>query len=153
VSKRGAGGDEPAGVALERIGELARRRRSLIVLASDLFDPDDTTLMTLRQLKAQGHDVAVFHTLDPHEIDFPFEGLTLFESLEDDRRMLVNPTAVRREYKQKLGQFLDRARTQCIEGGVEYHRVSTDAPLDRTLLDFLTVRARAGATRPRAWSS
>jgi uncharacterized protein (DUF58 family) len=153
VARRGAAGDEPAGKALERIGELSRRRRSLIVMASDLFDPEDSALVILRRLKAQGHDVALFHVLDPHEIEFPYEGLTVFESLEDERRMLVNPAAVRREYKQKMARFLERARTECVDGGVEYHQVSTDAPLDRTLLDFLNQRARATAKRPRAWSS
>lgn len=152
VSRKGAAGDEPAGIALERIGELARRRRSLIVVASDLFEPESGALASLRRLKAQGHDVVMFHVLDPHEIEFPFEGLTVFESLEDDRKMLVNPGAIRREYKRKLTEFLDRARAECTRGGVEYHLVTTDQPLEQNLLEFLTRRAAAMA-RPRTWSS
>jgi len=152
VAGAGATGDEPAGAALERIGELSRRRRSLIVLASDLFEPEDGALTTLRQLKAQGHDVAVFHVLDPHEIDFPYEGLTLFEALEDDRKMLVNPAAIRREYTRKMQGFLETAREICTSGGVEYHLVRTDEPLEQSLLSFLTLRATSAA-RPRVWSS
>lgn len=152
VAGSGGEGDESAAAALDRIGELARRRRSLIVVASDLFEPEGDALASLRRLKALGHDVAVFHVLDPHELAFPFEGLTLFESLEDDRTMLVNPAAIRREYMRKLGAFLERARDECTAGGVEYHLVATDQPLEQNLLEFLTRRAAATA-RPRTWSS
>ncbi len=152
VAGRGAGGDEPASVALERVAELARRRRSLIVLASDLLEAEDGALMTLRRLRAQGHDVAVFHTLDPHELDFPFEGMTVFEALEDERKLLVNPSAVRRTYKKRMTEFLERARGSCMGAGVEYHLVRTDQPLEQTLLSFLTSRA-AGAAGPRTWTS
>src|ERR1043165_6537971 len=54
---KGGVGDESPGAALRRIAELTRRRRALIILASDLFDPDDKTLALLAQLPAQRHDV------------------------------------------------------------------------------------------------
>src|SRR5687768_1641280 len=38
IMVRGAGGDESPATALARIAELTRRRRTLVVLASDLFD-------------------------------------------------------------------------------------------------------------------
>jgi uncharacterized protein (DUF58 family) len=139
-----AAGDESAAVALDRVAELTRRRRSLVVLASDLFDPDAAALTVLRRLRAQRHDVVLFHILDDHEIELPFEGLTVFESLEDDRRLLVNPVAVRRQYRRRLEEFLDQARTECASGGVDYHLIRTSQPLERTLLDFITQR-----TRPR----
>ncbi|MCA9673406.1 MAG: DUF58 domain-containing protein, partial [Myxococcales bacterium] len=111
VMAGGGRGDEPPAVALERIAELARRRRALIVLASDLFDPDDQVLGALRRLRAQKHDVVVLHTLDPHERTLPYEGLTLFEALESDHRMLANPAAIRREYLDKMEAFLARCAT------------------------------------------
>jgi len=154
VSTRGAAGDESAATALDRVGELASRRRSLIVLASDLFDPDGSAPSILRRLRAQRHDVVVFHVLDPHEIEFPFEGLTLFEALENERKMLVNPGAIRKHYRRELRRFMDRTRTECIEGGVEYHLAPTSRPLQQTLLEFLAQRVGGGARRKeRGWSS
>jgi uncharacterized protein (DUF58 family) len=154
ATKRGAGGAEPVTAALDRVGELARRRRSLIVLASDLFDSEGDAPTILRRLKAQGHDVVFFHVLDPHEIDFPFQGLTLFEALESDRKMLANPGAIRRHYKSEMSQFLARTRTACAGGGVDYQLVPTSTPLERALLDFLSQRAGASARRREgAWSS
>jgi len=66
IIARGATGDESPAAALARIAELTRRRRALIILASDLFDADDDTLKQLSQLRAQRHDVSVLHILDPH---------------------------------------------------------------------------------------
>jgi uncharacterized protein (DUF58 family) len=145
----GARGDEPAAEALERIGELARRRRGLIVLCSDLFDPDDRALTVLRRLRAQRHDVAVFHLLDPHERELPYDGLTLFQSLEDDRQVLANPAAIRREYLKRMEEFLGRVSAECTAGGIDYRLVSTTQPLEQTLLDFLMTRARGAGRR---WS-
>jgi len=150
VSGGGGRGDEPAAAALERIAELSRRRRALIVVASDLFDTDDRTLTVLRRLRAQRHDVTVLHVLDPHERTFPYEGLTLFEALESDQRLLANPAAIRARYLERMDAFLDRCRTQCAEGGVDYHLVSTDQPLDQTLLDLLVARGQlTGGTKAR----
>lgn len=150
--ERGARGEESAAEALRRIAELTRRRRSLIVLASDLFEPDDTALDILRHLRAQGHDVVLFHVLDDDELEFPFEGLTLFEALEGDRKLLTNPGAIRKHYQTRLQEFLDRIRTTCVDGGVEYHLVPTSRPFDQTLLDFLRHRAGVGAAARNTWS-
>src|SRR5262249_14117235 len=85
---RGATGDESPAAALARIAELTRRRRALIILASDLFDTSDETLGQLAQLRAQRHDISVLHILDPHERTFPYDGLTQFEPLESTNKML-----------------------------------------------------------------
>ncbi len=147
VMSGGGRGDESPAVALERVAELARRRRALIVLASDLFDPEDRTLAVLRRLRAQRHDVIVLHTLDPHERTLPYEGLTLFEALESDHRLLANPAAIRKEYLARMDAFLARAADQCAAGGIDYHLLTTDRPLEAALLDVLTLRARSHAVR------
>jgi uncharacterized protein (DUF58 family) len=154
VIARGAKGEESAAAELRRIAELTRRRRSLVVVASDLFEADDTALDILRHLRAQGHDVVLFHVLDDDELEFPFEGLTLFEALEGDHKLLTNPGAIRKHYQTRMAEFLDRVKTSCVNGGVEYHLVPTSQPFDQTLLDFLRTRgASAGATTRRAWNS
>ena len=149
MSRGGVGDESPAG-ALSRIAELSRRRRALVVLATDLFDADDTTLKALAQLRAQRHDVSVLHIVDPHEQSFPYDGLTQFESLETDHKMLVNPAAVRREYLERMGAFLARCRSTLTDAGVDYHLIPTDRPLELTLLDLLVARSRLGPVRRRA---
>jgi uncharacterized protein (DUF58 family) len=150
VIERGGKGDESPARVLTRIAELTRRRRALIVLASDLFDPDDETLRALSQLRAQRHDVTVLHTLDPHERSFPYEGLTEFHALESQNRMLVNPSAIKREYQERMDQFLVKCRGTLTAAGVDYHISETDRPLDQTLLALLVARSRLVPVRRRA---
>ncbi len=147
VIKQGGAGDASPAAALARISELSRRRRALIVLASDLFDQDDETLRVLAQLRAQRHDVSVLHVLDPHELAFPYDGLTLFEALESSQKLLVNPAAIKRDYLERMGAFLTKCRGTLAAAGVDYHLVSTDRPLDRTLLDLVVARSRLGPGR------
>lgn len=148
VCRQGGRGGEPVGAALDRLGELARHRRSLMVLASDLFDEGNEGLGILRRLRARGHDVSVFQVLHPDELALPFEGLTVFESLEGERELLAEPGAVRREYKRRLAAFLKGVRDECTRGGVEHYLVPTARPLERALLEFLTGRTRRGAREP-----
>src|SRR5258707_425180 len=83
-------------------GALSGRRRALIVVACDLFDAGDETLAALTTLRAQRHDVSVLHVLDPHERNFPYDGLTQFESLETTNKMLVNPAAIKKDYLARM---------------------------------------------------
>jgi uncharacterized protein (DUF58 family) len=147
IMQKGGVGDESPAHALHRIAELTRRRRALIILASDLFESDDATLDALRTLRAQKHDVSVIHTLDPHELEFPYEGLTEFHALESNNRMLVNPAAIRKDYMDRMDAFLTKVRGSLTAGGVDYHIASTDRPLERTLLDLLVTRSRLGPGR------
>jgi uncharacterized protein (DUF58 family) len=147
VMQKGGVGDESPAAALRRVAELSRRKKALIVLASDLFDGDDETIKALALLRAQRHDVSVLHTLDPHERLFPYEGLTEFQALESDSRMLVNPAAIRKDYLEKMDAFLTKARGTLASAGVDYHLVSTDRSLEATLLDLLVARSRLGPVR------
>ncbi|HEY0987961.1 MAG TPA: DUF58 domain-containing protein [Kofleriaceae bacterium] len=147
IVSRGGAGDESPAAALARIAELTRRRRALIVLASDLFDNDDRTLPLLAQLRAQRHDVSVLHVLDAHERQFPYDGLTQFDALESQNKVLVNPAAIRRDYLERMEAFLTRTRGGLTAAGIDYHLVQTDQPLEQTLLRLLIARSRLGPGR------
>lgn len=147
IVARGGAGDESPAAALTRIAELTRRRRALIVLASDLFDRDERTLPLLAQLRAQRHDVSVLHLLDPYERQFPYDGLTQFEALESSHKMLVNPAAIRRDYLERMDGFLAKTKTTLTAAGIDYHLALTDQPLEQTLLRLLVARSRLGPAR------
>ena len=149
VIAKGGVGDESPAHALGRISELARRRKALVVLASDLFDADDKTVAALALLRAQRHDVSVLHLLDPHERSFPYEGLTEFRALESANKMLVNPQAIRREYQERMDQFLTRTHGALTGAGIDYHLAQTDRALDDTLLELLVTRSRLQPGRRR----
>lgn len=145
----GGKGDQSPAEALGRIAELARRRRSLIVVASDLFDPDDKTVTALCALRAQRHDVIALHVLDPHESTFPYDGLTEFRALESGEKRLVNPAAIRRDYIERMNAFCASCQRALTQAGADYHAVATDRPLEQTLLDVIVGRAALQRGRTR----
>ena len=140
--EEGGRGAISVAAALDRVAELARRRKSLVLVLSDLFDPSPEVVTLLRRLRVMRHDVSVFHILDDHELELPFQGVTLFESLEDDRRLIADPRSIRSAYLRELDAFLKLIRQGLFEGDVEYQLVRTSQPLERTLLDFLVPRVR-----------
>jgi uncharacterized protein (DUF58 family) len=149
---RGGLGDEAATAALGRVAELCRRRRALIIVASDLFDAGDTVIEALADLRAQRHDVSVLHVLDPHELTFPYHGLTEFTALESSHRLLANPAAIREQYLARMQSFLDRCRRDLQQAGVDYHLLATDRPVESAILELLIARnslvPRGAASRP-----
>ncbi len=141
-----AEGSTNLGAAVEVLLERAPRR-SLVVVLSDLLDPEPEKLAMLRRLRARRHDVAVLHVMDRAEVDFPFEDPTLFEGMEDDREVQVMPLQIRASYQEEVEAFVARAQEVLREGDIHYQRVVTDTPYDRFLLDFLA--RRGGGRRGR----
>ena len=75
---------------------------------------------------------------------FPFEGTTVFESMEDDEKLIADPGDVRKAYLAELDRFIEGYRSGLNEGDVEYHLIDTATPPSQALLRFLT-----GAWRTR----
>ena len=142
-----AAGRTQPGRALAHVGELADRR-SLIVLMTDLLDaPEgaDGLGNRLRQLRSRGHDVALFHLLDPDEVELPFEELTEFAGVEPDdaRRLLVDPRDLAASFARESLALRERWRLACLEAGVEYRFATTATPPAEVLRSFLFDRRRA----------
>ncbi len=127
--------------AIDYLAEVVRRRAMVVVL-SDLFDQPTAILDRMRHLRARGHEVVVFHLLDPDELAFPFEGLTLFESLEDERRLLCDTRATKRSYLRELRGFLDTWQRAAVDANLTYSVTDTSRPLDRILSEFLIGQER-----------
>ena len=126
-------------LATDRLAE-SLPRRSLVAVFSDFFDADEGALAHLLTLKSRRHDVALFHLLDPDELEFPFEDPTRFESLEDARFLEANPREIRESYLEELGAFLARTKAQAVAAGCDYQVVRTDEAPDDVLLRFLAAR-------------
>lgn len=138
----GQGGCDLEGMALA-LAEKARRRSAIFVF-SDLFDGAEGGLDALFQLRLRGHDLALFHTLDPDELTLPFDDPMRFLSMESDGRELeTHPRELRDSYLAQMRAFLDAAERRAAELGSDYLRVTTADPLDRALLQFLARRERS----------
>jgi len=121
---------------------LAERlsRRSLVLVFSDLLDDRQDALKRILQLRQRKNDVVLFHIVDRAEVEFPFDDPTLFLSMEDDRKIEVNPREIRQSYLEEFGAFLADVKETCARQDVDYQRVRTDEVLDTVLLRFLARR-------------
>lgn len=128
------------GRVLDQIAEKLHHR-SVIVLVSDLFDDVESIQQGLRHLRYKKHDVMVLQVLDPQEIEFPFEDVTLFKGLEALGELLTEPRSLRDGYLEQLAEHTERIKRLCRGMSVDFSRFNTADPLDVTLSEFLARRA------------
>ncbi len=116
------------------------KRRSLVVLLSDLLGDTESVLSGLKHLRYQRHELLVLQVLDPAELDFAFPRTTLFQGLEAQPHVLAEPRALRRAYLAVLHEYLARLQTGCQSLQVEYEVLRTDEPFDVALSRVLGER-------------
>ncbi len=128
---------------LRRIAELVRKR-SLMVLVSDLLAPPEALELPLSLLTAARHEVVVFQVLDPAELSFNFATAARFQDMETGRDLFLEPTLARAEYQRRLAGHLTAVKATCEKLGIAHVQLSTAQPLETALFDFLKVRADRG---------
>jgi uncharacterized protein (DUF58 family) len=118
--------------------------RGVVFLITDGFDfYDDETqaesrlVEVARALRKQSYYVIVLHVLDPHELDFPFDELALFEGLEGEDPLKIDPESVRKAYLEELSAFRMQIESECRAVGATYCLCPSDRSLELTLLELL----------------
>jgi len=120
---------------------LLMKRRSFVILISDLFADVDDILAGLDHLRFDGHNVVVLHTLDPYELEFPFKGAWRFEGLEEEEPLTTQAERIREDYLSSFNAYLEELRAGCVGSHVDYTTVDTSRPLDAVLSEFFARRA------------
>ena len=131
---------------LLKVAEMMRRR-SILVLISDLYEDPDTVVRALSKLRHKGNDIIVFHVLDPAEIDFPFEEAAHFEDLESGERIPVVPETLGGQYRALMSEHMSTLSDRLIANGIDYCRFVTSRPLDYALFEYLSRRERMSRVR------
>jgi uncharacterized protein (DUF58 family) len=128
------------GHVLDQLAEKLTHR-SLIVVLSDFFDDLASLKKGLTHLRYKKHEMMVFQVLDPMEVEFPFEDVTLFKGLEGLGELLTEPRALRDGYLDQLNQFTDQLKKMCRGMHVDFQRMNSGEPLDVALSSFLATRS------------
>lgn len=115
---------------------LMIKRRSFVVVISDLLSDVDDILGGLEHLRFDGHNVVVLHTLDPYELEFPFKGAWCFEGLEEEEPLTTQAERIREDYLNSFNEYLQTLREGCVASQIDYTTVDTSLPLDRVLNEF-----------------
>ena len=125
------------------LNQLAEKltHRSLLVVLSDFFDDIDSIHSGLRHLRYRKHEVMVFQVLDPAEVEFPYQDVTMFKGLEESGQLLTEPRSLREGYLEQLRLFTERMKKMCRGMHVDFTRMDSGQPLDVSLSAFLADRA------------
>ncbi len=122
---------------------MSLRKKSFVVLITDLLDDEKRVIRTLRNLRAMGHDVIAFQIMDHAELEFPFTEATEFIDMENSESFITSPVAIRESYLRHVNEFLDYCRKKCQGSGVDYCLMDTAQPLDQALSAYMMRRARS----------
>lgn len=136
------GGTSPQTALRELAGRL--RRRGLVILFSDLLVDPEQTRTALRFLRHRGHEVLVFHLLDPGERELPAAADARFVDPETEAELLVSVADVRSEYRDAVAGALDEWERSLRPHGIDYEVVDTSRPLSLALRAYLRKRERLG---------
>jgi uncharacterized protein (DUF58 family) len=128
------------GKVLDQLAEKLHHR-SLIVIVSDFFDDLSAIRQGLRHLRYKKHELILFQVLDPAEIEFPFEDVTLFKGMEEAGELLTEPRSLRAAYLEQLRTFTEQLQKMCRSMHIDFQRLRSNEGLDVALSAFLANRA------------
>ena len=123
------------------------RRKGILVLISDLYETAEEVVRAVRVLQSPGHDVMVFHLLDPAELEFPFQGASNFRDMETGEDLPLIPEKLRDGYRDLVSAHTAELRERFTSGRVDYALLDTSKPLDQALFRFLLHREKKRKAR------
>ncbi len=117
-----------------------QKKRGMVFVFSDFFGEAERAFAMLRNLVGRGHDAVLLQVLDGDELEFPFKEMTLFEGLETDQKLLVEPQIVRREYLARMKQHQEETRQRALAAQAGYMLVDTRTPPGEVVLKLIRDR-------------
>ncbi len=118
----------------------ARRQRALTVCVSDLYEEGAEIGTLLTRLRATSGEVLLLHLMAHNELTFSYQGAVTFRDLETGQTLQLDADQQRPAYQQQLHQWLRATAQTARRQGFDYHQLSTAAPLDQAIREFLRRR-------------
>lgn len=140
LSQRAPGGETDLAAVLERAAARIKRR-SLVVIVSDLLGDPERLLKVVRAFKARRHELLVLQPLDPQERDFGYDGPTVFESLETGEPLFCEAGSLAPLYRAEFDRLLKLYEATFHRSEIAYAPFFTDRPWDVGLGRFLSRRS------------
>lgn len=134
-------GKTQAGKILQELAGSIKKR-GLILFVSDLLDEPDSLKRGLRQLRSRGNDIIVFHILDKDELEFNFNESAIFEDMEENSTILIDPSSIRTAYIKIINSLIEDYKKTCASNLIDYSLFDTSYPLDHALSYYLNWRKR-----------
>jgi uncharacterized protein (DUF58 family) len=122
-------------------------RRGVLVIVSDFYEEPQAVLEAIAPLRFRGHDIIVFHVLDPAEIEFNYDQASAFEDIESGEQIPVVPEALAEQYRALIREHSEALRSKFSELRVDYALLNTATPLDQALFTYLSMREQLSRMR------
>jgi uncharacterized protein (DUF58 family) len=132
--------------SIEKVG-LLNTRAGILVLVTDCYERPDLIGRAVDALRMHGHDVIVFHIVDPAERTLPGDEDTTFEDAETGRLLPLKPSDLRTRYQALVTEHHAALQTRLTAAGADYVRLDTSEPLDRALHAYLDARLSRSRVR------
>jgi hypothetical protein len=116
----------------------------MVVFISDLLLDRELAMKALQFLRHRGHQVIVFHIMDPSEITLEGPPEARFEDPETGGGVIARPRELRAAYADTVQRTIAEWRLNCRRGGIAYHHVLTDSPFGYVLRRATARRSRLG---------
>ena len=114
--------------------------RSMVILISDFLTENQGIHKNLKLLRSRGIEVILFQILHQDELTLPFEGDTIFESLEDDMMVGLDPIDIREQYQKAMQEKIEHLKKISNGLGIDYMLLDTTTPLEQALTYYLLKR-------------
>ena len=124
--------------------EMAERikRRGLVILLSDLMDEPEEVIGGLKHFRHRGHEILVFHILDPIEVSLDISREVKFVDRETQEKLRAQPWFIRDDYNKSIMEWIEYVEGECKKHAIDYYMVTTDRSFDEALISYLNKRRR-----------
>lgn len=140
------GGASRLADAIDRVGRLTLRT-GIVVLVTDCYEQPDAFGRSIDALRMFGHDVIIFHLVDPGERDLPGDMPATYQDAESGALLPLRPDALRSKYQALFAAHHTALRTRVTAAGADYVQVDTNKPLDAALHAYLDSRLARSRVR------
>ena len=126
---------------LHQVAEVIKKK-GLIILISDLLDSPEEILSGLQHFRYKGHEVLVFHILDPQEINLDYTTRTRFKDIETGEELITEPWHIKDDYQESIKSFCNYFQTHCFQNNIDYIQLCTNDSLDVALTEYMVKRKK-----------
>lgn len=136
---------------LHQIAEKIHRR-SMIVIFSDMFQPDasaekdEALFNALQHLKHNKHKIVLFHTIENKtELSFDFDNAPRkFIDIESGQEVTIFADNVKKEYQEKVSQYFKKIADTCTQNRIKYIPVNVGANFEKIISTYLAEKQSFG---------
>ena len=135
------GGETNISNLLHALAEVTHKK-GLIILISDLLDNEKEIVKGLRHFRYKGHEVIIFHIIDPKEKDLDYNENINFIDIENNSALMADSRIIRDKYNKAFDSFCKYYEYECLKNKIDYVPITTNDSLDKSLMQYLIKRSQ-----------